>query len=523
MPTRSFVPPLSVWPPIRPVIPSSIRRVKRTHINSLPTELLTEIFRYGKDSDDSHALSNRNAPLNYTWVCKYWRNVARGDPRLWTMLEVGLVRKKVPDLVAIVQHYAEGAGHRSLSIKYNFPKKKTLNPQVVRESLRPFVSRIRHLELNLAKYIPLFDAPLPATSVLERFSYTSSDLDATWSPSNAQMADFRRCLQFREAVFGSKSELDEGDIDHHLDAMRRVPIKFPWSQLTSLKILESNLNAVRVAAILRQCTSLVDCELSMGHCCPLVPESQQPQPPTILEYLTSLAVRSLCRREEGLRNGPYNAILYDRMDSKQCLFTGAASAPKTLSLFATALITFGEHRPKDFLINNPLIECLTFSPFRDYPYVQLWNTLRRSHGQANTFLPNLRSLDFSTLALWVHACDYGLLQSRDQDSLPSLTDIEAHQREFSGRSEEIIQALTSRTWSDEAQEYAQPGLAKLEKVTLRTWRSPVDVDKLGRRQQCAGQEWILKPYQLPPLQRRLESCGVVIDFPVEFVDETMDN
>ncbi|KAJ7670921.1 hypothetical protein DFH06DRAFT_1179190 [Mycena polygramma] len=55
-------------------------------IQSLPVELLIEIFHECLPFDKYIPASRRLAPLLVSWVCKYWRRVALSEPTLWSSL-----------------------------------------------------------------------------------------------------------------------------------------------------------------------------------------------------------------------------------------------------------------------------------------------------------------------------------------------------------------------------------------------------------------------------------------------------
>ncbi|KAG1886170.1 hypothetical protein F4604DRAFT_1917876 [Suillus subluteus] len=56
----------------------------------LPTEILSEIFLYCLPEDEHWVYASRLAPLLLTRICRQWREVAVGLPRLWCRLQLEL-------------------------------------------------------------------------------------------------------------------------------------------------------------------------------------------------------------------------------------------------------------------------------------------------------------------------------------------------------------------------------------------------------------------------------------------------
>ncbi|KAG1813978.1 uncharacterized protein BJ212DRAFT_1432772, partial [Suillus subaureus] len=54
----------------------------------LPTEILSEIFLYCLPEDEHLVYASRQAPMLLTRICRRWREVAVGFPRLWCRLKV---------------------------------------------------------------------------------------------------------------------------------------------------------------------------------------------------------------------------------------------------------------------------------------------------------------------------------------------------------------------------------------------------------------------------------------------------
>ncbi|KAG1849702.1 hypothetical protein DFJ58DRAFT_888842 [Suillus subalutaceus] len=57
-------------------------------ISRLPTEILSEIFLYCLPEDEHLVYASRQAPMLLTKICRRWREIAVGFPRLWCRLQV---------------------------------------------------------------------------------------------------------------------------------------------------------------------------------------------------------------------------------------------------------------------------------------------------------------------------------------------------------------------------------------------------------------------------------------------------
>ncbi|KAG1814008.1 uncharacterized protein BJ212DRAFT_388439 [Suillus subaureus] len=57
-------------------------------ISRLPTEILSEIFLYCLPEDEHLVYASRQAPMLLTRICRRWREVAVGFPKLWCRLQV---------------------------------------------------------------------------------------------------------------------------------------------------------------------------------------------------------------------------------------------------------------------------------------------------------------------------------------------------------------------------------------------------------------------------------------------------
>ncbi|TDL21651.1 hypothetical protein BD410DRAFT_804034 [Rickenella mellea] len=69
---------------VRPFIPAPIRRRIFKHINTLPVELLAEIFLWCHPIGIFPRPSRDRAPILLERVCRVWRLVSLNTPQLWT-------------------------------------------------------------------------------------------------------------------------------------------------------------------------------------------------------------------------------------------------------------------------------------------------------------------------------------------------------------------------------------------------------------------------------------------------------
>ena len=98
-------------------------------INQLPVELLRQIFRYVPSKNDIRKGSYLHWPSDYlpteqliplTHVCHYWRDVALGDPCLWTSVTLSRGTDLYRSLGLLAPERISRAGHLPVSLFVNY-------------------------------------------------------------------------------------------------------------------------------------------------------------------------------------------------------------------------------------------------------------------------------------------------------------------------------------------------------------------------------------------------------------------
>ncbi|KAL1754808.1 hypothetical protein FB107DRAFT_275424 [Schizophyllum commune] len=126
-----------------PCIKSAMQS-NRTPIHRLPNELLSEVFLWRLQSlKNDRETENPMIALDRTiaCVCKIWRAVAHGEPRLWTHV----IAPDPPLLDAYVQRYLPRSGGLPLDLKSRI---SPADMTAFLRALTPYASRWRNLDLR---------------------------------------------------------------------------------------------------------------------------------------------------------------------------------------------------------------------------------------------------------------------------------------------------------------------------------------------------------------------------------------
>ncbi|KAJ7699812.1 hypothetical protein B0H16DRAFT_1705787 [Mycena metata] len=206
-------------------IPSDVQdpvllATRRGALQHLPTELLVEIFLCLLDPS-AQFNPRSNAPWLLSHVCRHWRSVALGSPRLWRHFvlpdSLHYFRPTV-DLVALQLE-------RARTIPLALYLSDVGLGQKILDLLLPASSRWQDAEVILDTSHRFFDTQFP---ILRKLI-----LETIWDiPACAKMVDSLPALTHLEL----RTSLD-----------RLPPLLFPWSQLTACALSGGTaVNALRI-------------------------------------------------------------------------------------------------------------------------------------------------------------------------------------------------------------------------------------------------------------------------------------
>ncbi|KAF8074153.1 hypothetical protein FPV67DRAFT_1666866 [Lyophyllum atratum] len=379
-----------------------------THnISELPLDVLLEIFILSIPDRPTRP-SITIAPLQLMGVCTAWRALATSITRLWTSLEISYNTKLRPgSLNAFVHHWTKNAGVRPLSMSYDFPTLEVLseNPRIIETALVPFLPRIQHLEISAQPevYRSLLSVKPHDLACLESIALTNYNVhDNSWESRlvKGKKIDFSGCRSLKKITLNSYSMSS---------FVRHMLSNVPWSQITSLKLFESeSLHPTRARSVLMECTSLVECEMSINR----YTDAEHWDPPdvripVVLPHLIYLSVRF--SGSSGSRFAPlFQAFSLPRLDTLS--IAADFSADRRI---AYALIDLRERShpfplrhltlsrvsaPSDsllvFLRGTPSIETLNLHASECHDYPKLLREIGYD-GMQDILLPNLTSLSIT--------------------------------------------------------------------------------------------------------------------------------
>ncbi|KAG2369800.1 hypothetical protein BDR07DRAFT_541679 [Suillus spraguei] len=121
---------------LRPVCSSAICR--------LPTEILSEIFVHCLPQDDDFSPRTRLAPLLFTMICRRWRQVAIGFPRLWCRLRLEVWDTDWQKLAVCCDSWLQRTRGCPLSLRLDCHN----DWDKIQSILQPYARQISSLELH---------------------------------------------------------------------------------------------------------------------------------------------------------------------------------------------------------------------------------------------------------------------------------------------------------------------------------------------------------------------------------------
>ena len=233
-------------------------------------ELVATIFCmvYDLESQDSYDEQTQVAPIRLSQICSGWRRVALLTPHLWSSIKIiwrasKNVEETIQRRIQILQTWFVRTGSLPLSAYICYQRDPTEHAigwysagrQLVAELL-PYSKRWTSLIFYLpsACLLPIWEAVDGVFSQL----ITLTIVDQHWNLPTATTPTIQKFSQIRQLS---------------LILPRLGPLLYngPWTQLTFLSLMEdypleqSPLSLDGAAYILRECSNVVECHLSIGH------------------------------------------------------------------------------------------------------------------------------------------------------------------------------------------------------------------------------------------------------------------
>ncbi|KAG1886172.1 hypothetical protein F4604DRAFT_1724979 [Suillus subluteus] len=113
-------------------------------ISRLPTEILSEIFLYCLPEDEHLLYASRQAPMLLTRVCRRWREIAVGLPRLWCSLQVDFWYEDWQTRALCYDSWLKRSGGRPLSLRLECGN----DWSELQSLLQPYVQQVSSLSLG---------------------------------------------------------------------------------------------------------------------------------------------------------------------------------------------------------------------------------------------------------------------------------------------------------------------------------------------------------------------------------------
>ncbi|KAJ7192159.1 hypothetical protein GGX14DRAFT_480334 [Mycena pura] len=213
-------------------------------INSLPFEILAEIFLCARHECRHKTPSGKRPPLLLLRVCRYWRDVAVSTPSLWTRLSVILRRKETPGqsalLDAFLARWTNRAGTAPLSLRL-YDTSLLAPRDRIDALLQLYAPRTTFLRVQTSASNLMGLPSLDSLTHLERLTLTTRLTTAAWHDVHA----FCQAPALRGVV------LEMGAIPSF--------IRIPWHQLTTFT--GSGFSVAEALYVLRECSQLTKCTL----------------------------------------------------------------------------------------------------------------------------------------------------------------------------------------------------------------------------------------------------------------------
>jgi hypothetical protein len=255
-------------------------------IRRLPDKLLAKIFVASLPPGQPFIQpSDREAPLNLTWVCSAWRKIALCMPALWSALSLVCITDHSP--IELMEQWLWRSWDRPLSISVCIADAGEPHTQAILNKLATWIDRWRHVKLHIGGEAYLLFAQFHsafgvAAPILETFELVSKyDIPVMGEEIEAGLNAFLRdAPRLRSFCW------------HNSDNYRQVQpcvLDLPWAQLSRLEIGRI-LSFDRILDIFAESPQLVSCAFDrVRH----ASRSPLTRPLIVLRHLKSMLINSI--------------------------------------------------------------------------------------------------------------------------------------------------------------------------------------------------------------------------------------
>lgn len=240
-------------------------------ISSLPTELLIEVFKFAIPTERFPCPSPTTAPLSLVHVCRYWRQLAKAIPTLWSALHLNY-RNAVEDILPTrIWLSLSGDEPLSISLSLDFDEKPH---QAIINALVDHSERWKHVRFEFQNLqCPQMYDLAPA---MDRVPMLSSFEFHARAMSNFNIEPISKLL----VTAPNLKELTWVDDLADAETLHSLPLP----QLSRLS-LSMNYGRLDYLKLFNMCLNLEHVRISRPF-----PDIQPPQTPLLLAKLTSLNI-----------------------------------------------------------------------------------------------------------------------------------------------------------------------------------------------------------------------------------------
>ncbi|KAG1886174.1 hypothetical protein F4604DRAFT_65171 [Suillus subluteus] len=216
-------------------------------ISRLPTEILSEIFLYCLPEDEDLVYASKQAPMLLTKICRRWREIAVGLPRLWCSLKVDFWYEDWKTRVSSHADWQMRAFGYDSWLKRSRGRPLSLRLECgndwseLQRLLQPYVQQVSSLSLGfISRDGPFRIEDFQALKDLTVRKYMSGDYSRAINPSLSKLPVNLRTINMRNVWFNRQQ------LDSFADS--------GWDRLTHLEISVDGRHAG--ARILSLCPNL---------------------------------------------------------------------------------------------------------------------------------------------------------------------------------------------------------------------------------------------------------------------------
>ncbi|KAF8905847.1 hypothetical protein CPB84DRAFT_1771328 [Gymnopilus junonius] len=232
---------------------------KRNVINTIPPEILAEIFlKLLEDDDIGLQHSNRplvsrfcdSDPLLFGHVCSYWRNVALHTPKLWSRI---YVLKPQRSQVKLTQLWLERAGAHPLDLSIRAFTVDKCDQSAAIDIMSLFIGR-RQYWMNVYFAIDVQTLPILSQITMSEYSLDILESATLWvSKPSGKLAKQESALDDIWRTIHACKTLRH--VDWRVFYPHIQPEHCPWAQLTGLT-LSSEVSFNQLLAVLSKTPEL---------------------------------------------------------------------------------------------------------------------------------------------------------------------------------------------------------------------------------------------------------------------------